>query len=90
MPGTTSLPVDAVTDIGSWLQETKVLSGTDFFGALVMTKKLNRGDPVLTTDFTAPPYSPPNSLSYVIDPGQVAIARVASRARGGQPADPGG
>jgi Flp pilus assembly protein CpaB len=74
LPNSATVPADVVTDIGDWLQSTKVISGTDFFGALVMTQKLKRGDPLLTTDYTAPPFSPPNSLSYAIDPGRVAIS----------------
>jgi Flp pilus assembly protein CpaB len=74
LPNGSVVPPDAVTDIGDWLQSTKVISGTDFFGALVMTQKLKRGDPLLTEDYTAPPFSPPNSLSYDMDPGRVAIS----------------
>jgi Flp pilus assembly protein CpaB len=69
-----TVPADVVTDIGDWLTSTKVISGTSFFGELVMTQKLNPGDPLLTTDYTAPPFSPPNSISYDMDPGQVAIS----------------
>jgi Flp pilus assembly protein CpaB len=74
LPNGSAVPPDTVPDIGDWLQSTKVISGTDFFGALVMTQKLKRGDPLLIGDYTAPPFSPPNSLSYDIDPGRVAIS----------------